>query len=102
MAKETVLAVRQAEEKAAQIEKEATLKGEEMIQKAKDEAKILVSSMTKENLKAAEKKLADTQITGEKLMKEALQKAEKEIILLKEIVKSKEQSAINLCLSEVI
>ena len=46
MAKETVQAVRQAEEKAAQIEKDATLKGDAIVLKAKEDAKALVLSMT--------------------------------------------------------
>jgi len=102
MAKETVQAVRQAEEKAAQIEKEAVVKGEILLQNAKEEAKNLQSSMSKDVLLKAEEDLKNVQLQGNKLMEAAVQKAEKEIILLKEVVKSKEQAAIDLVLTEVI
>jgi V/A-type H+-transporting ATPase subunit G/H len=102
MAKETVQAVRQAEEKAAQIEKEAVVKGEMIVQNAKEEANNLQSSMSKDILLKAEEDLKNVQLQGNKLMEAAVQKAEKEIILLKEVVKSKEQAAIDLVLTEVI
>ncbi|BCJ94780.1 hypothetical protein acsn021_23490 [Anaerocolumna cellulosilytica] len=102
MAKETVQAVRQAEEKAAQIEKEALAKGEMIIQNAREEAKNIQSSMSKQVLSKAEQDLKDVQLQGNKLMEAAVQKAEKEIILLKEVAKSKEQAAIDLVLTEVI
>lgn len=102
MAKETVQAVRQAEEKAAQIEKEAAAKGEALIQKARVDAKNLVTTMTKDVLSNGEKDLEKVQLQSKALMEAAVQKAEKEILLLKEMVKSKEQAAIDLVLSEVI
>ncbi|QHQ61737.1 hypothetical protein Ana3638_13930 [Anaerocolumna sedimenticola] len=102
MANEIVQAVRQAEQEAVKIEKEAIQKAETMIQKANIDAKQLISSMTKEVLAKSQKDLEQAQLHGEELMVTAVQKAEKEILLLKEIVKSKEQNAIELVLSEVI
>jgi V/A-type H+/Na+-transporting ATPase subunit G/H len=99
---EIVQAVRQAEQDAAKLEKEAALKAEAIIQKANEDAKSLISSMTKEVLAKAEKDLEQVQLQGAELMVTAVQKAEKEILLLKEIVKGKEETAINLVLSEVI
>ncbi len=102
MAIEIVQAVRQAEQEAGKLEKEASFKADAIIQKANEEGKLLVTAMTKEILVNAEKELEQAQRQGSELMVTAVQKAEKEIILLKEIVKSKEQAAINLVLSEVI
>ncbi|MDF2472659.1 MAG: hypothetical protein K0R92_172 [Lachnospiraceae bacterium] len=102
MAKETVQAVRQAELNAAQAEKEATLKRDEIILKAHEEAKTIIVTMTKDAAKNGEESLSLVQSQGEELLKAAELKAEKEILLLKEMVKSKEQTAINLILSEVV
>lgn len=99
---EIVQAVRQAEQDAGRIEKEAYVKADVIIQKANEEGKLLVSAMTREILEKAEKDLEQAQLQGSELMVTAVQKAEKEILLLKEIVKSKEQTAIALVLSEVI
>lgn len=102
MAKETVQAVREAEAKATQIEKDAIAKRDAILSKAGDDAKNLISSKTKEALAKAEQDLVQAQKEGEELLVTAKQKAEQEILLLKEFVKSKEQAAIDLVLSEVI
>jgi hypothetical protein len=102
MAKETVQAVRQAELNAAQAEKDAIIQRDAMILKAQEDAKVIISTMTKEALNNAELNLKQAQIQGEELLKAAELKAEKEILLLKEMTKSKEQTAINLILSEVV
>jgi len=99
---EIVQAVRQAEQDAGRLEKEASIKAEAIIQKANEEGKSLVTAMTREILAQAEKELEQAQLQGSELMVTAVQKAEKEILLLKEIVKSKEQTAIDLVLSEVV
>lgn len=102
MAIEIVQAVRQAEQEADKIEKEASQRAEAIILKANDDAKQLLSSKSKEIQAKAQKDLEQAQLRGEELMVTAVQKAEKEILLLKEMVKSKEQNAIDLVLSEVI
>lgn len=102
MAKETVKAVRDAEMKAAQLEKDAVTSREAILLKANEDAKTLISSKTKEARSSAELELSKSQQEGEELLISAKQRAEKEILLLKEMVKSKEQAAINLVLSEVI
>jgi V/A-type H+/Na+-transporting ATPase subunit G/H len=99
---EIVQAVRQAEQDAERIEKEASLKAEAIVQKANEDAKELIVSMTKEILGIVEKDLKQAEHQGEELMVTAVQKSDKEILLLNEMVKSKEQSAIDLVLSEVI
>ncbi|WMJ88806.1 hypothetical protein [Anaerocolumna sp. MB42-C2] len=102
MANEIVQAVRKAEQEAVKTEKEASQKAEAIILKANDDSKNLIVSMTKEIQAKAQKDLIQAQLQGEELMVTAVQKAVKEILLLKEVVKSKEQKAIDLVLSEVI
>ncbi len=102
MAKETVQAVREAELKAVQLEKDAAINRDTILLKANEEAKELIASKTKEARVKAEQELGKSQQEGEKLLVSAKQRAEKEILLLKEMVKSKEQVAIDLVLSEVI
>lgn len=101
MAKETVQAVRQAELKAAQIEKEAIEKREIILQKAKEEAKKIISSAEKEDRDLSLKDLEKVQSQGTELMKTAVQRAEREILLMNEMVKRKEPAAIDLVLSEI-
>jgi V/A-type H+-transporting ATPase subunit G/H len=102
MAKETVEAVRQAEINAAKLEYEATMNKEEMIQKALEDAKSLLSTCMKEALATSAKELEQTSIANDNLMKEAVLRAEQEINILKELVKSKEEAATLLVLGEVI
>ncbi len=102
MAKESVQAVRQAELNAAQIEKDAAKKKDTILLGAQEEAKSTISSMTKEALAKAEEDLKLAQQSGTEFMETAVKRAEKEISLLKEMVKSKEQAAIDLILLEVI
>lgn len=102
MANETVQAVRQAELKAAQTEKEAVQKKEKILSEAHQNAKELISSMTKDALEKAEKELAAANRQGEKLIEAAIAKAQNEVIIMKEMVKSKEAAAKKLVLSCVI
>lgn len=102
MATETVQAVRQAEINAAQQDKEAVKKREAILLKAKEDAEHMVSFMMKEANEKAETDLMQAEKQGEELMDAVVQRTEKEIILLKEMVKSKERAAIDLVLSEVI
>lgn len=102
MAKETVEAVRQAENKAIQIENDAVIKHDSIILQAQKEAESIISSLTKEAKKIAEQNSKQAQIQGEEFKKNAEIKAENEILLLKELTKSKEQETIHLILSEVI
>lgn len=102
MAKETVEAVRQAELNAARLENEAITKKEQMIQKAMEDAKSIVSTRTKEALASSARELEETNIASSNLMQEAVLRAEQEISLLRELVKSKEKAATLLVLGEVI
>ena len=102
MAKETVQAVRQAELNAAQIEKDATAEKDAILSKAQEDAKISVTSITKDALAKAKQDLEQAEVQGAELMEFAVQRVEQEILMLKEMVKSKEQAAIELVLSQVI
>lgn len=102
MAKETVDAVRQAELRAAQAEKDAAAKSEEIIKKAQQDAKELIVDMTKEAAKKADGELLQAREKSEKVMADALLRAEKEVLFLREMVKSKEKAAREMVISEVI
>jgi vacuolar-type H+-ATPase subunit H len=102
MAIETVQAVRQAELNAAQMEKEDVNKQNFILSKAQEDAKLEISTITKKAIDKAEADLKQAEQRGTELMETAVQRAENEISLLKELVKSKEQQAIDLVLSEVI
>ena len=102
MAKETVKAVRSAELSAVQIEKEAEHKKEEILLDAQQKAKSIIVSMTKEAQSKAERDLREAKEQGMAIMAAGKQRAENEIRLLNEMVKNKEQAAIELVLSNVI
>ena len=102
MALESVQAVRQAELNAALIEKEAAAKREALITEAKQNAKLLVSSRIKEAQAKAENDLTTTGRQSMDIMEEAKTRAEKEVVFMKELVKNKEQAAIDLVLTIVI
>jgi vacuolar-type H+-ATPase subunit H len=102
MASEAVQAVRQAEGNAEQIEKEALKKKEIILQNANEEASSIVDNMMKEELMKAEAALEQAWIQGDVLMAEAIKRAEREADLLKERIKTKDQAAVQLVLSEII
>lgn len=102
MAKETIEAVLRAEENAAQIEKDAVTKGEALVQKAKEDAKSLVASMTKEKNLQKETDLKAAHVQVDKYIETAIKQAEQDIVMLNEIVKNKEQAAISLVLKEIL
>ncbi len=102
MAMETVQAVRQAELKAAEIERDSYRQREEILLKAQQEAKQLSMTMIKQATQKAEQNLNAAQKKGEELIQAAVQRAEREATLMKEMAKSKEKAAIDLVLSNVI
>lgn len=102
MALESVQAVRQAELKAAQIEKDALAAKEALLSETRQKAKDLVDSKVKEAQAKAENDLRAAERRSMELMEEAKLRAEKEVIFMKELVKNKEQAAIDLVLSSLI
>lgn len=102
MALESVQAVRQAELKAAQIEKEASSKREAILAEAKQRSKNLVDTKISEAQMKAENDLKAAERRSMEMMEEAKKRAENEVILMRELVKNKEQGAIELVLSSLI
>ncbi len=102
MAKETVQAVRQAELNAAQKERDVQLQKETIISEAGQNAKTLITSMTKQAMENAEQSLATANKKGNEMIMAAKLKAENEVLLMKEMAQRKEEAAINLVLSSVI
>lgn len=102
MAKETVQAVRKAELNAAQKEKDALIRKEEIIAEAGQNAKAFITSMTKQALDKAEQDLAAANKRGTELTEAAKLKAESEVLIMKEMAQRKEEAAISLILSSVI
>lgn len=102
MAIESVQAVRRAEVNAAQLEKETLAKKEAILEEARQKAKALVTSRVKEAQAKAEDDLNKAGRRSTEILEEAKIKAEKEVIFMKELVKNKEQAAIDLVLANVI
>lgn len=102
MAIESIQAVRQAEFQAEQIEKDAIQNKDAILSKAQQEANTLITSMSKEAQANAERNMVNAIRKGEETVEAAKRNAEKEILLMKELVKEKEQAAIDLVIANVI
>ncbi len=102
MAKEIVQAVRQAEINAADMEKGALLQKEAILSEAMREADTIIATKTKQAQSEAEHSLVLIKQQGDKLLEEATKRAEREVSLMREMAKNKEEAAINLVLSIVI
>lgn len=102
MAQDTVQAVRQAELNAANKEKEALQKKESILTKAQQDAKELIASKVSETQMLSEKKLKNASNQGEERLEAAKRKADQEVLILQEMVKSKEQAAIDFIISSLI
>ena len=102
MAQDTVQAVRQAELNASNMEKEALLKKESILAEAQHKAKEMVTLKLKETQILSEKKLNDANKKGVERLEAAKRKADQEVLLLQEMVKSKEQAAIDFIISSLI
>lgn len=102
MVNETVQAVRNAELKAAEKENEALRKKEELLSKAQNEAKDLITSKVKEANLLSEKKLKAANESSAVKLEAAKLKADQEVLLLQEMVKGKEQVAIDFIISSLI
>ncbi len=102
MAKEIVQAIRQAELNAVEKEKEALLEKDRILSKAQQEAKLLATTMTKQANDLAEQALIMANQKGATMLEDAKKRADKEVVLMKEMAKAKEEKAIKLVLSHVI
>ena len=102
MAKEIVQAVRQAEINAAETEKSALMQKEAILSEAMREANTIIATKTKQALSEADRNLILVKQQSEKLLEEATKRAEREVVLMREMAKNKEDAAVNLVLSIVI
>ena len=102
MAKETVQAVRQAELNAAQKEKDAILRKDAILSEARHNASNLIASMTKDAREKVAAKMKAAEQKSSTMSEAAKIKAEKEVMMIKEMAKRKEDAAINLVLTTVI
>ena len=102
MEQKTIETVRQAELAAENIEKAAALKRDEILAKAKADAKETVIRMTADAKAHATQALKAAQIQSEKLQSEALETAKQEIAALHAKAGGKEADAKRLILSQLI
>lgn len=101
MAKETIQAVRKAELNAARMEKEAGERREAILAEAQQDARSMITSMTKEAAAKAAKDLSEANHQGEEKVKTARIRAENEVLLMKEIMEEKEEAARKVVLSRL-
>jgi hypothetical protein len=102
MAMETVEIVRRAELSAAQMEKDALLKKENIISDASVNAKNLISTRTEQAMLDAEVKIAAANKLAENILDTAKQKAEREVLNMQKSVLDKEQAAVEQVLNSII
>ena len=94
MAIETVQSVRQAEQLAAQKEKEAELEAEKMIAEAEEDARQHLVLIKKSSQESSQKASDDSKIQADTLLETSLEEAQKEIEKLRLDVNEKEKEAI--------
>lgn len=102
MAMKTVKLVKEAEEKAADTERDARIKRDEIISRAQEKSKDIMTTMANEALQNAEKAFELADKDHEAIIQKAVKDSENEIGMLKEISRNKEQIAIQLVLSKII
>ncbi len=102
MAIETIEAVRQAELKAVQLEKEAAANKDELLSQAKKKAAELIQSKSEEALAKADVKVREAEKKGLEQLEATKVNAEKSILFMKDLVKVKEKEVIDLIISNVI
>lgn len=102
MEQKTIETVRQAELAAEQTEKMAASKRDEILAKAKTDAKETMIRMTADAKIHAAEALKAAQVQSEKLQSEALETAKQEIAALHAKAGGREADATRLILSELI
>lgn len=102
MAMDTIQTVKQAELQASQSERAAHVKGDELISKAISDAKALVTSMTREALIEAQNNIEKAKRQSSVMIEQVVERTNKEVMLLKELSKKKEQEAIRMVCSHII
>ena len=102
MAKETVQAVRKAEISAEKMERDALQKKEAIISEAQQQARELLSSSLKKAQEKADNDTREAVRRSDIILEEAREEAKKEVLLLIEMAKTKEQAAISMVISNVL
>lgn len=102
MAKDIVEAVRNAELKANQTEKNAYSESEQIIKKAENDAKVFSAAQVKEAEERAEAMLKTAELQSKKLFEKANNEALQEIAALNSKAKQKEAEAVKLVYSELV
>lgn len=102
MANQAVDAIRQAEQKAQELEQLASTKAAEIIHSAKERASALTEESSAQAQKEALAQVETAHRQEEAVMQQSLQQAEQEISALRLLVKEKEPQAVQTVLTELI
>lgn len=102
LAKEMIEAVRQAELKAQETEKNAEVESSAILRQAEEQANKILEESTKRAKEQAEKKKQEVIRQDEEFTKRLLLEAEQEIAVLHTHAQEKEPEAIRLILSELL
>ena len=102
MAKDTILAVKDAEIKAEETIKNASKEAEAAIAKARKDADKLIDDEVRKAQKAAEEKLAAAKTEADKIAAEGEKKAAEEIEKMKKDAAGKEKAAIQAVISQLV
>ena len=101
MAMESVEAVRQAERHAAQTEKDAAQRQQELIAQAEADARTRIGQMTSNAQAQAQKELQMAQEKADALLSEARESVRLEINRMNDSVKDRERAAVELVMSAI-
>lgn len=102
MVKDTIRAVKQAENEATKLAKETAGKREQMIEEAKRQVAFQDKELLEKLLVEREKALKDATQQNEALLKEAKEQALEEINLLKEQAAKKKVEVYQLLIHELV
>jgi len=101
LAQQTIDIIRQAEQQADQIEKDAITESDRLIQAAKDQSKTLLEHSNSEAINKAQAILEAAKRQGDQIIADQLQQAEEEIAVLSKTAAVKQQEAVKLIISEL-
>lgn len=102
MAQQTIDAVREAERKADQVERDAVQKAGEILRKAHADAERTTAQITSEADKLAQDSLEAARAQGERYAAKAAQEAEQEIAALRALAQKREKEAIACVIAELV
>ncbi|MCR4901666.1 MAG: hypothetical protein K6A23_02320 [Butyrivibrio sp.] len=102
MAQESIQAIREAENAASEKEKEAKIKADEIVAKAKTDAESLIKSRIDEAKKAGAASLENASAQNESIIAKAKEEAKSEIEGLKASVTQKESEAVKAIVDALI